>query len=104
MIEIPCQASGVQFKKEVKCPDDMVVQLYFEENSLGSVPGTYYTNRCAVQLMNLNSVAGVMDILIVATKDSDIGEKIKSLSWKVQSEGVLIPSVRFLPWVWTLKL
>ncbi|RMX53205.1 hypothetical protein pdam_00020636, partial [Pocillopora damicornis] len=30
---------------------------------------------------------GVLDLIIVATKDEMIGEKIKSLSWKIQSEG-----------------
>ncbi|KAL9951583.1 hypothetical protein ACROYT_G044267 [Oculina patagonica] len=30
---------------------------------------------------------GVLDLIIIATKDSTIGEKIKALSWKVQSEG-----------------
>lgn len=31
---------------------------------------------------------GVLDLIIIATKDSTIGEKIKALTWKVQSEGV----------------
>lgn len=32
--------------------------------------------------------SGVLDLIIIATKDSTIGEKIKALTWKVQSEGV----------------
>lgn len=32
--------------------------------------------------------AGVLDLIIIATKDSTIGEKIKALTWKVQSQGV----------------
>jgi len=33
--------------------------------------------------------AGVLDLIIIATKDSTIGEKIKALTWKVQSQGVI---------------
>ena len=36
------------------------------------------------------SLLGVLDLIIVATKDEMIGEKIKSLSWKIQSEGVRV--------------
>lgn len=36
------------------------------------------------------SFLGVLDLIIVATKDEMIGEKIKSLSWKIQSEGVRV--------------
>jgi hypothetical protein len=29
-----------------------------------------------------------MDLISVATKNPDIGEQIKALSWKIQAEGV----------------
>ena len=39
---------------------------------------------------NVLSLLGVTDLIITATKDSSIAEKIKALSWKIQSEGVRI--------------
>ena len=35
-------------------------------------------------------LVGILDLIITATKDSGIGEKIKALTWKVHSEGVNI--------------
>ena len=40
---------------------------------------------------NLLSLAGILDLISVATKDKGIGDKVKSLIWKAQSEGVRIP-------------
>ncbi|XP_073227424.1 uncharacterized protein [Porites lutea] len=37
---------------------------------------------------------GVTDLIITATKDSSIAEKIKALSWKIQSEGGAINKVK----------
>ena len=35
-------------------------------------------------------ISGILDLASVATKDSRIGEKIRALSLKIQSEGVNI--------------
>ena len=39
---------------------------------------------------NVFSPVGVTDLIITATKDCSIAEKIKALSWKIQSKGVRI--------------
>lgn len=39
---------------------------------------------------NVFSRVGVTDLIITATEDCLIAEKIKTLSWKMQSEGVRI--------------
>ena len=39
---------------------------------------------------NLFFLVGILDLIVTATKDSGIGEKIKALTWKVHSEGVNI--------------
>ena len=55
---------------------------------------TYFWSFSAVvannTVPNVLSIVGVTDLIITATKDSSIAEKIKALSWKIQSEGVRI--------------
>ena len=47
----------------------------------------WYLTKSTVQNF-VSFFPGVLDLIVIATKDSTIGEKIKALTWKVQSEGV----------------
>ena len=52
-----------------------------------NISNWYLTKKNTVQNF-VSFFPGVLDLIIIATKDSTIGEKIKALTWKVQSEGV----------------
>lgn len=51
-----------------------------------NISNWYLTRNILIKILFFFS--GVLDLIIIATKDSTIGEKIKALTWKVQSDGV----------------
>ena len=60
---------------------------------LGVIFNIFFTFSAVVAnntVPNVFSRVGVTDLIITATKDCSIAEKIKTLSWKMQSEGVRI--------------